>query len=205
MSAVLAAVLALIFQHESVVRIAAAVNTGYPARTGVEIVDKLLARGGLMSMMETQLVAFTAFAFGGIMQKTGMLAVILDRVMALARRTGSLVTVTIGSCLATALVTGSSYLSVILPGELLAPAYRNRGLAAKNLSRIIDECGGIMVPLIPWSMAGVYIAGALGVPVLSYLPWAIGNYGAIMILAAYGFTGFTMSPRIRDDETQAGS
>ncbi len=205
LSAVLAAALALIFQHESVVRIAAAVNTGYPARTGVEIVDKLLARGGLMSMMETQLVAFTAFAFGGIMQKTGMLAVILDRVMALARRTGSLVAVTIGSCLATAMVTGSSYLSVILPGELLAPVYRNKGLAAKNLSRIIDECGGIMVPLIPWSMAGVYIAGALGVPVLSYLPWAIGNYAAIMILAAYGFTGFTMPPRIRDDETQAGS
>ena len=205
LSAVLAAALALIFQHESLVRIAAAVNSGYPARTGVEIVDKLLARGGLMSMMETQLVAFTAFAFGGIMQKTGMLAVILDRVMALARRTGSLVAVTIGACVATALVTGSSYLSVILPGELLGPIYRKKGLAAKNLSRIIDECGAIIVPLIPWSMAGVYITGALGVPVLSYLPWAIGNYAAIVILAAYGFTGFTMAPKIRDDETQAGS
>ena len=204
-SAVLAAALAVIFQHESLVRIAAAVNTGYPARTGVEIVDKLLARGGLMSMMETQLVAFTAFAFGGIMQKTGMLAVILDRVMTLARRTGSLVAVTIGSCLATALVTGSSYLSVILPGELLGPVYRSKGLAAKNLSRIIDECGGIMVPLIPWSMAGVYVSGALGVSVVSYLPWAIGNYAAIAILAVYGYTGFTMAPRTRDDETQAGS
>jgi NhaC family Na+:H+ antiporter len=204
-SAVLAAGLALAFQHESLVRIAAAVNTGYPARTGVEIVDKLLARGGLMSMMETQLVAFTAFAFGGIMQKTGMLTVILDRVMTLARRTGSLVAVTIGSCLATALVTGSSYLSVILPGELLGPVYRSKGLAAKNLSRIIDECGGIMVSLIPWSMAGVYISGALGVPVLSYLPWAIGNYAAIVILAVYGYTEFTMAPRIRDDETRAGS
>ena len=204
-SAVLAAALAVIFQHESLVRIAASVNTGYPARTGVEIVDKLLARGGLMSMMETQLVAFTAFAFGGIMQKTGMLTVILDRVMTLARRTGSLVAVTIGSCLATALVTGSSYLSVILPGELLGPVYRSKGLAAKNLSRIIDECGGIIVPLVPWSMAGVYVSGALGVSVVSYLPWAIGNYAAIVILAIYGYTGFTMAPRIRDDETRAGS
>ncbi len=204
-SAVLAAILALVFQHESLVRIAAAVNSGYPARTGVEIVDKLLSRGGLMSMMETQLVAFTAFAFGGIMQKTGMLAVILDRVTALARRTGSLVAVTIGSCLATALVTGSSYLSVILPGEMLGPAFRKRELAAKNLSRIIDECGGIIVPLIPWSMAGVYVSGALGVPVLSYLPWAFGNYAAVIILAVYGLTGFSMAPRIREDETRAGS
>jgi len=113
--------------------------------------------------------------------------------------------VTIGSCVVTALVTGSSYLSVIIPGELLGPAFREKGLAAKNLSRIIDECGGIIVPLVPWSMAGVYITGALGVPVLSYLPWAIASWAALLILAAFGFTGFTMAPRKREDETQAGS
>jgi len=204
-SSLVAAALAVIFQKESLVQIAQAVNTGYPAHTGVEAVDKLLTRGGLMSMMETQLVAFTAFSFGGIMQKTGLLSVILERVMKVASKVGSLVAVTIGSCVVTALVTGSSYLSVIIPGDLLSPVYKKKGLAAKNLSRIIDECGGIIVPLIPWSMAGVYITGALGVQVFSYLPWAIANYAAIFILGLYGFTGFTMAPKIRDDETQAGS
>ncbi len=205
LSSLVAGVLAVIFQKASIPLIAQAWNTGYPARTGVDVVDRLLSRGGLMSMMETQLVAFTAFSFGGIMQKTGMLSIILDRVMKLAKKVGSLVSVTIGSCVVTALVTGSSYLSVIIPGDLLAPAYKKRGLAAKNLSRIIDECGGIIVPLIPWSMAGVYIKGTLGVEVFSYLPWAIANYAAIVILALYGATGFTMAPKIRDDETQAGS
>jgi NhaC family Na+:H+ antiporter len=204
-SSLVAAALAVIFQKESLVQIAQAVNTGYPAHTGVEAVDKLLMRGGLMSMMETQLVAFTAFSFGGIMQKTGLLSVILERVMKVAGKVGSLVAVTIGSCVVTALVTGSSYLSVIIPGDLLSPVYKKKGLAAKNLSRIIDECGGIIVPLIPWSMAGVYITGALGVPVFSYLPWAIANYAAIFILGLYGLTGFTMASKIRDDETQAGS
>ena len=118
-------------------------NTGYPARTGVEIVDKLLARGGLMSMMETQLVAFTAFAFGGIMQKTGMLTVILGPGHGPGPPDGK---------------PGRGD-DRILPGhgpgdgQLLPvghPARANcsgrsigtRGLAAKNLSRIIDECGG---------------------------------------------------------------
>jgi len=205
LSSLIAGGLAVIFQKASVPLIAQAVNSGYPAHTGVDVVDKLLAKGGLMSMMETQLVAFTAFSFGGIMQKTGMLSAILDRVMKLADKVWNLVVVTIGSCVVTALVTGSSYLSVIIPGDLLAPAYKKRGLAAKNLSRIIDECGGIIVPLIPWSMAGVYIKGALGVEVFSYLPWAIANYAAIVILALYGATKFTMAPKIRDDETQAGS
>ncbi len=204
-SSLTAAVLAMIFQKESIVRIAQALNSGYPAATGVEAVDRLLSRGGLMSMMETQLVAFTAFSFGGIMQKTGMLAVILDRIMTVARRVGSLIAVTIGSCVVTAFVTGSSYLSVIIPGELFGPIFKKKNLAAKNLSRIIDECGGIIVPLIPWSMAGVYITGALGVPVLNYVPWAIGNWAAIFILATFGYTGFTMAPKIREDETQAGS
>jgi len=110
-SSLTAVVLAVIFQKESIVRIAQALNSGYPAATGVEAVDRLLSRGGLMSMMETQLVAFTAFSFGGIMQKTGMLSVILDRIMTVARRVGSLIAVTIGSSVVTAFVTGSSYLS----------------------------------------------------------------------------------------------
>ena len=112
---------------------------------------------------------------------------------------------TIGSCVVTALVTGSSYLAVIIPGELLGPVYKAKNLAAKNLSRIIDECGGIIVPLVPWSMAGVYITGALGVPVTSYAPWAIGNWAALFILALFGYTGFTMAPKVSDDETRAGS
>jgi NhaC family Na+:H+ antiporter len=204
-SSLVAAVLAVVFQDETVVRIAQAVNSGYPAQTGIEAVDRLLTRGGLMSMMETQLVAFTAFSFGGIMQKTGMLEVILERIMKVAKSVGSLVAVTIGACVVTALVTGSSYLAVIVPGDLLRPVYKRKNLAAKNLSRVIDECGGIIVPLIPWSMAGVYITGALGVPVLSYLPWAIVSWAAVFILGMYGYTGITMAPKIREDETRIGS
>jgi Na+:H+ antiporter, NhaC family len=205
LSSAVAALLAALVQHAPLPEIAASMNTGYPAHTGVALVDRLISRGGMMSMMETQLVAFTAFGFGGIMQATGMLAVVLERVMKLADKVWSLVLTTIGTALLSALVTGSSYLSMIIPAELLGDAYRRRGLAAKNLSRIVEESGGIIVPLIPWSMAGVYITGTLGVPTLSYLPWAFMNYASVVILAVYGFTGFTMAPRLREDETQAGS
>jgi NhaC family Na+:H+ antiporter len=204
-SSVVAAFLAVIFQKTSLVTVAQAMNSGYSAHTGVESVDRLISRGGLMSMMETQLVAFTAFSFGGIMQKTGMLAVILDKIMKFADKVWSLVLTTIGTAILSALITGSSYLSMIIPAELLSEAYKKKNLAAKNLSRIIEESGGIIVPLIPWSMAGVYITGTLGVPTFSYLPWAFSNYLAVIILAIFGFTGFTMVKRIREDETQPGS
>lgn len=204
-SSVVAAFLAVIFQKTSLVEVAQAMNSGYVAKTGVAMVDRLLSRGGLMGMMETQLVAFTAFSFGGIMQKTGMLAAILEKIMKFATRTWSLVLTTIGTTITAALITGSSYLSMIIPAELLADAYKKRGLAAKNLSRIIEESGGIIVPLIPWSMAGVYITGTLGVNTFSYLPYAFSNYLAVFILALFGFTGWTMAPKIREDETKPGS
>ncbi len=205
LSSFVAGILAIIFQKASVSAVATAMNTGYQAQTGVPQVDQLISRGGMMSMMETQLVAFTAFSFGGIMQATGLLAVILDRVMKFANKVWSIVLTTVGSSIITALITGSSYLSMIIPGDLLSPVYKKKGLAAKNLSRIIEESGAIIVPLIPWSMAGVYIKGTLGVSAFSYLPWAVMNYTAVVILIIFGFTKFTMAPKIRDDETQIGS
>jgi NhaC family Na+:H+ antiporter len=205
LSSFVAGILAVIFQGATVPEIATALNTGYQASTGVEAVDRLISRGGMMSMMETQLVAFTAFSFGGIMQKTGLLSVILDRVMIFANKVWSIVLTTIASSIVTALVTGSSYLSMIIPGELLAPIYKEKNLAAKNLSRIIEESGAIIVPLIPWSMAGVYITGTIGVSTFTYLPWAIMNYVAVIILAVFGFTKWTMAPKMREDETQIGS
>ena len=204
-SSFVAGIIAIIFQKASITDVATAMNTGYVAQTGVEEVDNLISRGGMMSMMETQLVAFTAFSFGGIMQRTGLLSVILDRVMKFATKVWSIVLTTIGTTIITALVTGSSYLAIIIPGDLLSAVYKKKGLAAKNLSRIVEECGAIIVPLIPWSMAGVYITGTLGVSTFSYLPWAIMNYASVVILAIYGFTKFTMAPKIRDDETQIGS
>jgi len=205
LSSITAGILAMIFQGSSITEIATAVNSGYESRTGVDVVDNLISRGGMMSMMRVQLVAFTAFAFGGIMQKTGLLAVIFERVMKFTKQVWSIVLTTAATSILAAMVTGSSYLSMIVPAELLAPIYKKKGLAAKNLSRIVEECGAIIVPLVPWSMAGVYIHGTIGVSAFEYLPWAIMNYAAVVILVIFGFTGFTMAPKIREDETQVGS
>jgi NhaC family Na+:H+ antiporter len=200
-----AAALAAWLQKVSLVALMRFLSSGYKADSGLADIDRLISRGGIMSMMETLLIALAAFSFGGIMQRTGMLAVVLERVTRLARRVWSLSLTAIVTTLIAALITGSSYLSMLIPGELLAPAFRKLDLAAKNLSRIVEESGAIMVPLIPWSMAGVYVSGILGVPVAAYLPFAFMNYFSVLLLVLYGCTGFTMARRIREDETQIGS
>jgi len=205
LSTAVAAALAAWLQKVSPVDLAHSLSAGYKGGTGLADIDRLISRGGIMSMMETLLIALAAFSFGGIMQRTGMLAVVLERVTRLARRVWSLSLTAIATALLTALITGSSYLSMLIPGELLAPAFRKLDLAAKNLSRIVEESGAIMVPLVPWSMAGVYVSGILGVPVTAYLPFAFMNYFSVLLLVLYGCTGLTMARRVREDETQIGS
>jgi len=178
---------------------------GYQAATGSPQVDLLLSRGGMQTMMDVILVAFCAFAFAGIMQRGDMLEVILESIRKIARTTGRLIASTVSASVMTALITGSSYLSVIIPGELFAGAFRDRGLAAKNLSRTTEDSGTVVVPLIPWSMAGVFMAGTLGVPTLEYAPWAVFCYCGFAVALLYGFTGFAIAPRVREDETRPGS
>jgi len=61
------------------------------------------------------------------------------------------------------------------------------------------------VPLIPWSIAGVFMASTLNVPTTEYAPWAILCYTGFLFAILYGFTGIGIAPKIRDDETQPGS
>jgi NhaC family Na+:H+ antiporter len=102
-------------------------------------------------------------------------------------------------------MTGSSFLSILIPGELFSPAYKKFNLAAKNLSRTTEDSGTVVVPLVPWSIAGVFMSGTLGVSTIAYAPWAIMCYTGFIFALVYGFTGFAIADKKRDDETIPGS
>ena len=201
----LAGLLAVVIQGEPLADVVAAMVTGYVADTGDAAVDSLLSRGGMGPMMEVTLIVFAAFSFAGIASRAGLLDVALGYLLQATRSTGQLVAATVGSTVFTALITGSSYLTILMPGELFAPAYRERKLAAKNLSRTLEDSGTVVVPLVPWSAAGVFMAATLGVPTISYLPWAVLNYTGFLFAILYGFTGLAIAPKRREDETLPGS
>ncbi len=69
---VLGGVFAMLAQSHSLGDIMRAAHLGYTSETGVAMVDDLLTRGGLMSMMETVALIICALSFGGIMERTGM-------------------------------------------------------------------------------------------------------------------------------------
>lgn len=159
-----------------------------------EMVTTLINRGGVDSMTKTTVLVFCAMGFAGIMSVSGMLDVVLEKLMEKVKTTTGIILSTIASCFTIAMVTGNSYLSILIPGQLFRDIYPKHNLHPKNLSRTLEDSGTVLVPLIPWSSAGAYMAATLGVETLEYLPWAVMNYMGIVFAIILAITKFGIAP-----------
>lgn len=210
-SSFVAAIIAKFYQDFAITDIFASTVTGFDvsminkpdfnAETVIFEVTRLVNQGGMQSMTSVILIAFSAFAFAGIITKAGALEVIMDALLKIVKKTGDLILSTVASCITMALVTGNSYLSIIVPGELFKETYQKKNLHAKNLSRTLEDSGTVIVPLVPWSSAGVYMAGVLGVSTISYAPWAIVCYLGFIVAIISGYTGFGIE-RIKTSDSK---
>ena len=179
------------------------VMTGFTG-TPTEEVIKLINRGGVVSVTSTTVLIYCAMGFAGIVSVSGMLDVVLDLLMSKVKSIGGIIISTIVSCFTVAFVTGSSYLSILVPGELFKEVYPKKNLHPKNLSRTLEDSGTVLVPLIPWSAAGAYMTATLGVDTLQYLPWAILNYSGIIFAIIFAITGFGIA-KLNKEEDKAES
>jgi len=147
---------------------------GFDAAEAPAVMKTLLVRGGMVPTMGgAMLIVFAAYVFASVLTAAGYFDVILEKLLSTVKSAGSLITATVASCWLTAFVTGSGTLTIVLNGELFEAIYPKMGLAPKNLSRTLEDAGTVVMPLIPWSSAGVYMATTLGVATMTYAPWAI--------------------------------
>ena len=153
-------------------------------------IQTLLNRGGITSMMSTVLLILCAFSFAGIITKAGCLDVILKKLLITIKTPGQLIATTVISCIFMAITTCSGSMVLLIPGELFSEIYKKMGLAARNLSRTLEDSGTVVVPLVPWAVAGAYASGVLGVSTYQYVPWAVFNYCCVIFTLICGFTGY---------------
>ncbi len=138
-------------------------------------VNDLLRTGGMKGMLNTIWLILSAMVFGGVMEASGLLARISQGIISLAHSTGSLVAATVGSCLFFNITASDQYISIVVPGRMFAKAFRDRGLKPELLSRTLEDSGTVTSVLIPWNTCGATQAAVLGVPTLTYLPYAFFN------------------------------
>jgi NhaC family Na+:H+ antiporter len=197
---VLGGIFAIISQSKSVAGVIQAAQSGYVSQSGVMMVDDLLTRGGLESMMTTVALIICALSFGGIMEKTGMLEVLARSLLERVKRTGSLVATTIFSCIGLNAIASDQYIAIVIPGRMYKNAFDERGLHPKNLSRCLEDSGTLTSPLIPWNSCGAFMGATLGVNPLLYLPYAFLNLSNPLVSLFYGYTGITMEKVKEPDE-----
>lgn len=175
---------------------------GFVSETGNEFVDSLLTRGGLKSMYYTVGLILCAMCIGGVLDSTNMLKILCEHLLKLAKGTGSLVGITIVTCIIVNVAASDQYLSIVLPGRMYKEAYEDRRLKNKNLSRVLEDSGTLTSPLVPWNTCGTYQATTLGVPTLEYLPYCFLNLINPLVSLFYGITGITME-KMTDEEYEA--
>jgi len=194
---VLGTIIAIVFQGASLAEAFSALNYGYTQTSGIEIVDKLLIRGGIQNMMWTFSLAFIALCLGGVLETVGFLKVLIEKILLRVKSDAGLVLVTMISTILGCAATSEVYLSIILNGSLYTEAFEKRGLKKSLLSRILEEGSTLVGPMIPWTTCGAFMAGALGVSSLELAPFALLNWINPLISVVLAYCGVFVFKEIK--------
>lgn len=172
-----------------------ALANGYETETGNAAIDQLVSRGGMDSMLNTIWLVITALAFGGVVEKAGVLDRLIEPIVAHARSTGALISATVGSVVAANVVTADQYIAIVLPARMFKPAFARLGFSPMVLSRAVGATATPTSALVPWNSCGAYMAATLGVGTLHYAPYAVFSMLSPLMVVALAFLNIRMPRR----------
>mgnify|MGYP006070295627 FL=1 len=157
-----------------------------------ETMNELLESGGILGMMNSVAMTIIAMMFGGIMEGTHQLEVIVNQLKKLAKGPAALVTLTEVTCVLSNMTMPEQYISIVVPGRMYAEEYRKMGLHPSVLSSALEGAGTVTSALVPWNTCGVYIRDTLSITVPEYAPFAMFNWLMPVINAACAWVGVTL-------------
>ena len=156
-----------------------------------ETMNELLESGGILGMMNSVAMTIIAMMFGGIMEGTHQLEVIVNQLKKLAKGPAGLVTLTEVTCVLSNMTMPEQYISIVVPGRMYAEEYRKMGLHPSVLSSL-EGAGTVTSALVPWNTCGVYIRDTLNITVPEYGMFAMFNWLMPVINAACAWVGVTL-------------
>ena len=163
---------------------------GTSPETGTALVNDLLASSGLAGSAWTISVVVAALALGGLLEGTGILAVLAHYLARSVQSASGLVVSTGVSAFFVNLLSAQQYMAIVIPGMSLRNLYDDYDLESENLSRAVEAAGTPTGALIPWHAGGVYMATVFGVPTLEYAPYYFFAFLSPAILFVMGLTGW---------------
>ena len=125
-SAVAAGAVSVFWQGASLQSVIQIAYSGYT--TGIEngILQTILNRGGMSSMLQYVAIICFAVGMGGMLEKLGVLENILEMIMSHIRSDGTLILATLLVGYVVSLISCSQPMAHVLTGRLMAPLFRER-------------------------------------------------------------------------------
>ena len=188
-AAIFGMLLAMLFQGRGIYEMMGFMNYGFSIDTGIFEVNKLLNRGGIQAMMWTVSLGYLGLSYGGILEKTGVLETLLNKMIGITNTPRKLIITHVFSSIAVNMLSASQYVAIMIPGRMYLPAYKKLGIKTSVASRTCEDSATVTSPLVPWGLCGVYFAGVLGVATLDYLPYTFLALFVPVIAILYAITG----------------
>lgn len=184
------------FQGYGPMEIFRAAIAGPEVSTGIPAADGLLNRGGLLLLAGVAAVMCVAYVFAGQLEVTGCFRRISSFLKSsfIGESRGRFVSSVSATGILVALGTGNSYLSEIIPGAMYKNLADEMDISRLVLSRTLEDSGTVVVPLVPWSAAAIYLSAVLGVPPFEYIPWAPLCYLGFITAWILAFAGIAVWP-----------
>ncbi|ASN06172.1 Na+/H+ antiporter NhaC [Virgibacillus necropolis] len=182
--------LAIFFQGKDILEVANVLNSGFQDTTSVPLVDEMLQRGGLSSMLDTVALLIGAAIFGSPLQTAGVIKTMLDKFIRLSKSAKTMMASSLTLHALFFTITGSYYVTYAVLGPAITPLYSKYGLHNKNWSRTMEDTGTALAPIIPWGVTGAFIADTLQVSTGEYILYAPMTYLGMIFALIYIFSGF---------------
>ncbi|MFS0690945.1 Na+/H+ antiporter NhaC [Sporosarcina sp. 179-K 8C2 HS] len=192
-SSAIAVILSFLHQSIGLSQVFGILFSGYVSSTGVEDVDALLTRGGMESMMFTVALVLLALSMGGLLFTLGIVQSLLAQIEMLLKKVSSVIMASAMTAIGINVLIGEQYLSILLTGQAFQTQYEKVGLTNKNLSRVMEDAGTVVNPLVPWSVCGIFITNVLGVSTINYLPFAFFCLLSPILTILFGYMGKTLT------------
>ena len=138
------------------------------------------------------IIIYCGYAYTAIISKAGFLEVAIAPLANKVKKRGPLMITTLFTGLVLLVFSGTSYTVAIILPEMFKKPFLKAGMAAKTLSRSIEDVGTMVAALIPWGTSGAFYISTLGVPIYGaggYGIWAILTYLTPIIAIILAFIG----------------
>lgn len=191
--AALAVMIGWVHKPISINQLSNYIMNGYVAHTGNAAMDQLLSKGGISSMLSSLSLIIFALTLGGLLIRLGIIKSLITGIEKVINSAGKLIFATAVTCFGVNILVGEQYLSIILPGESFKESFVKRHLTPTYLTRVLSDAGGAINAIIPWSVSGVFISGALQLKPLQYIPYA---FFPIIVAVLTILVGFVLSRKI---------